>query len=247
MSVAVVTGGGSGIGAASCRAFAGAGYQVVLVDIDTRGGEAVAAEIGGRFIRADVREAEAVRGYVAGALAAYGRIDVFFNNAGIDSGVCSLVDYSDEVFDNVMAINVRGVYLGLKHVLPVLLAQKSGSIINTASVSALYGAAGFAAYTASKHAILGLTRVAAAEVGKLGVRVNAICPGPIQTPMWTAIEHAANRDNPNASKDRFLARNPSGRYGEPYEVANVVLFLASDAASYVNGAAWTIDGGRTAA
>lgn len=244
--VVVITGGGSGIGKATCLAFAEAGAKVVVVDAVAEAGAAVAAEIGGEFIRADVRHSADVQGYVQGALAKFGRIDVFFNNAGIEGTVCPLVDYPEDVFDKVIAVNLRGVFLGLKYVLPVMLAQKAGSIINMASASALYGPAGMAAYSASKHAVVGLTRVAAGEVGKLGVRVNAVCPGPIQTPLWTAIEKAADRENPNTSKERFLARNPSGRYGEPAEVAAVVLFLASDAASYVNGAAWTIDGGRTA-
>ncbi len=249
--VAVVTGGGSGIGKATCLAFAEAGAKVVVVDINAGAGEAVAAAIRERggaavFLRADVRESADVRGYVQGALAAFGRIDAFFNNAGIEGTVSPLVDYPEALFDKVMAVNVRGVFLGLKYVVPEMLKQARGSIINTASVSSFYGPAGMAAYSASKHAIVGLTRVAAGEVGTHGVRVNAVCPGPIQTPLWAAIEQAANRENPDTIKERFLARNPSGRFGEPEEVARVVLFLASDAASYVNGAAWTIDGGRTA-
>lgn len=249
--VAVVTGGGSGIGQATCLAFARAGAKVVVVDVNANAGEAVVATIrerGGtaQFIRADVREVEDVRGYVQGAVAAFGRIDAFFNNAGIEGTVSPLVDYPEELFDKVLAVNVRGVFLGLKYVLPVMIAQQFGSIINAASAAALYGPAGLGPYSASKHAILGLTRVAAGEVGKLGVRVNAVCPGPIHTPLWKSIEQAANRENPAAIKDRFLGRNPSGRFGEPEEVAGVVLFLASDEASYVNGAAWTIDGGRTA-
>ena len=244
--VAIVTGGGSGIGQATCLALAEAGYKVVVVDLEEQAGASVAAATGGKFIRADVRETESVRGYVAGTLAAFGRIDVFFNNAGIEGTVRSTVDYPEDVFDKVFAVNVRGVFLGLKCVLPVMIAQKAGSVNNSASVSALYGPSGLSAYSASKHAVLGLTRVAAGEVGKLGVRVNAVCPGPIQTPLWAAIEQAATRTNPNAINDGFLARNPSGRFGKPAEVAAVVLFLASDEASYVNGAAWTIDGGRSA-
>jgi len=131
---------------------------------------------------------------------------------------------------------VRGVFLGLKYVLPVMIAQKAGSIINMASASALYGPAGLGPYSASKHAILGLTRVAAGEVGKLGVRVNAVCPGPIQTALWAAIEQAANREDASTVQERFLARNPSGRFGKSEEVAAAVLFRASDEASYVNGA-----------
>ena len=249
--VAVVTGGGSGIGKATCLEFARAGAKVAVVDVNAAAGAATVGEIRAsgataEFIQADVTRADEVRGYVAGAIAKFGRIDAFFNNAGIEGAVRPLVDYPEEIFDRVMAVNVRGVFLGLKHVLPVMISQKAGSIINAASVAAFYGPSGLGAYAASKHAILGLTRVAAGEVGKTGVRVNAVCPGPIHTPLWSAIEREANRENPETVSERFLSRNPSGRFGEPEEVARVVVFLASDAASYVNGAAWTIDGGRLA-
>ncbi len=249
--VAVVTGGGSGIGHATCLEFARTGAKVVVVDLNAAAGaatvEAIRAEGGmAEFIRADVQHSDDVRRYVEGAVAAFGRIDAFFNNAGIEGTVRPLVDYPEDVFDRVMAVNVRGVFLGLKYVLPILIAQKTGAVINTASVSSFYGPSGLGAYAASKHAILGLTRVAAGEVGRLGVRVNAVCPGPILTPLWSALEKEANRDNPEAVREGFLARNPSGRFGQPEEVARVVVFLASDAASYVNGAAWTIDGGRLA-
>jgi NAD(P)-dependent dehydrogenase (short-subunit alcohol dehydrogenase family) len=249
--VALVTGGGGGIGRAACLAFAGAGAGVLVVDNNAELGaetESLVGQGGGetQFLQADVRLAADVEKYVAAALAAFGRIDVFFNNAGIEGMVSPLTDYPEEMFDRVIAINVKGTFLGLKYVLPVMLAQKSGSIINTASVAGLVGAPGLAAYVASKHAIIGLTRTAAVEAGRSGVRVNAVCPGPIHTRMMRSLETMSSPEDPAAVVQRNQARNPMGRYGEAEEVARVVLFLASDAASYVNGAAWTIDGGRTA-
>ncbi|MBI5879916.1 MAG: glucose 1-dehydrogenase [Chloroflexi bacterium] len=248
--VAVVTGGGAGIGRAACLAFAGAGVNVLVVDNNpVLGAETQAlVEKGGgkaRFAQADVCSAADVQGYVASALESFGRIDAFFNNAGIEGIVSPLTSYPEEMFDRVLSVNVKGCFLGLKYVLPVMLAQKSGSIVNTASVAGLVGAPGLAAYVASKHAILGLTRTAAGECGRSGVRVNAVCPGPIQTRMMTSLEAMSNPADPSAVARSNQARNPTGRYGTAEEVAQVVLFLTSDAASYVNGAAWTVDGGRT--
>jgi NAD(P)-dependent dehydrogenase (short-subunit alcohol dehydrogenase family) len=152
----------------------------------------------------------------------------------------------EAVWDRVMGVNLKGAFLGLRYVLPVMIGQKKGSVINTASVAGTVGAPGLAAYSASKHAIIGLTRTAAGEVGRQGVRVNAICPGPINTRMIHSLEQQINPDEPSAVAKANMARNPMGRYGEPEEVARLVVFLASDESAYVNGVAWLIDGGRTA-
>lgn len=250
--VALVTGGGGGIGRATCLEFARGGAQVAVVDVQRDLAQATADEIvarGGQatFFEADVSQAQSVQDYVAHTLETFGRIDVFFNNAGIEGTHAPLTEFPEEIFDRVMAVNVRGAFLGLKYVLPHMLAQKSGSIINTSSNSGINGAPNLSAYVTSKHAIIGLTRSAALEVGRRGVRVNAVCPGPINTRMIRSIEALSNPENPSQVVDQIIARNPSGRYGEPEEVARVVAFLASDEASYVNGAIWTIDGGRTAA
>lgn len=249
--VALVTGGGLGIGRAACLAFAQAGARVVVVDINLEWGEETAAAVRSlgcesQYFQADVTNAEQVRRYVDGTVERFGHIDAFFNNAGIEGVIAPLSEYPEEIFDRVMATNVKGIFLGLKYVLPVMLQRRSGAIINTSSNSGLQGSTGTAAYVASKHAVIGLTRVAAAEAGRSGVRVNAVCPGPIATRMMQSIETMSNPDNPGAANDQILARNPSGRYGEPEEVARVVVFLASEHASYVNGAIMTVDGGRTA-
>jgi NAD(P)-dependent dehydrogenase (short-subunit alcohol dehydrogenase family) len=249
--VAIVTGGANGIGLAACLEFAAAGNKVVLVDIDAQSAQAGCEALEARrldaiWVQADVGQSDQVQRYVKAALDAFGRIDVLFNNAGIAGAQTRLVDYPDDVFERVMRVNVMGTFLGLKHVLPVMIAQGKGVVVNMASVAGTVGAPTMAAYSASKHAIIGLTRTAAGEVGKLGVRVNAVCPGPIDTALIDSLHAGINPQDPASVKAFNIERNPMGRYGDPAEVAKVVAFLASDAASYVNGVAWLIDGGRTA-
>ena len=249
--VAVVTGGAGGIGGAACLAFAKAAARIVVVDIDAEGAERTASEIramGGQAIatRADVSQSADVQAYVKRALDTYGRIDYFFNNAGTEGRVGPLAEYDEAVWDRVIGVNLKGMFLGLRHVLPVMIAQKKGAIVNTSSVAGTVGAPNLSAYSASKHGVLGLTRSAAGEVGKLGIRVNAVCPGPIETRMIRSLAGMSNPVDPDAVKRFNVGRNPMGRYGDPAEVARVVVFLCSDAAAYVNGAAWVIDGGRAA-
>jgi NAD(P)-dependent dehydrogenase (short-subunit alcohol dehydrogenase family) len=249
--VALVTGGGSGIGRAACLEFAHAGARVAAVDIDVESAEKTAAEIRalGRqslAVRADVSQSAQVQAYVQQTLDKLGRIDYFFNNAGTEGRVAPLAEYDEAVWDRVIGVNLKGVFLGLRYVLPVMIAQKKGAIVNTSSVAGTVGAPTLAAYSASKHGILGLTRTAAGEVGKQGVRVNAICPGPINTRMVRSLAEMINPDDPDSVAKFNIGRNPMGRYGEPDEVARIVVFLCSDASDYVNGVAWLIDGGRTA-
>ena len=249
--VALVTGGGSGIGKATCLAFANAGARVFTVDIDMDAAIATRDEIrasGGEAeaCRADVSQAPDVQAYVSKAIRQFGNIDCFFNNAGIEGIVAPTSEYPEELFERVIAINLMGAFLGLKYVLAHMVARGSGSIINAGSVAGVVGAPGLCAYSASKHAILGLTRTAAAEVGRSGVRVNAICPSAIQTRMIDSLAQMYAPEDPDSVRETFVARNPTGRFGLPEEVAEVVLFLASDAASFVNGEALMIDGGRTA-
>ena len=250
-NVALVTGGAGGIGRAACLEFARAGAQVVVVDIDGEGAERTAAEIradGGQAMatRADVSKTADVQAYVRLTIDTYGRIDYFFNNAGIEGKVGPVAEYDEEVWDRVIAVNLKGPFLGLRYVLPVMIAQKKGAIVNTASVAGTLGSPNGSAYSASKHGVLGLTRSAAGEVGKQGIRVNAICPGPIDTRMLQALEKMNRPDDPDAFRRWNIGRNPMARYGEAEEVARVVVFLCSDGASFVNGAAWIVDGGRAA-
>ncbi|OFW98046.1 MAG: hypothetical protein A3D94_03860 [Alphaproteobacteria bacterium RIFCSPHIGHO2_12_FULL_66_14] len=250
--VALITGGGNGIGRATALGFAGRGAKVVVVDRDATGGEATAGIVrqqGGEalFVQADVTKATDVQDYVAKAVGAFGRIDCFHNNAGIEGTVSPIADYDEAMFDTVLAVNVRGVFLGLKYVLKQMLAQGTGgAIVNTASVAGLMGSPGMPAYVASKHAVIGLTKTASGEVARNGIRVNAVCPGPIDTRMIHDLEAQLNPANPGSVGARYQSSIPIGRYGTAEEVANVVLFLCSDLAGNITGAQYVIDGGRTA-
>ena len=249
--VALITGGANGIGRAAAVAFARHGARLVVVDRDTDHGETFAAELRvtgaeARFVAADVTHSADVQAYVRAALDAYGRIDCFFNNAGIEGKFAPLVEYDEAVFDAVIGVNVKGVFLGLRHVLPVMLRQNSGAVVNTASVAGLVGSPGLSAYVASKHAVIGLTKTVAGEVARDGIRVNAVCPGPIDTRMIHSLESQVRPDDPGRVARRYQSAIPAGRYGTPEEVASVVLFLCSDLASNVTGAQYVVDGGRTA-
>lgn len=249
--VALITGGGNGIGRATASGFAARGATVVVVDRDHAAGEATAGILRQQgseamFIPADVTKSDDVQNYVKATLDKYGAIDCFHNNAGIEGQVAATWQYDDETFDRVMAINVRGVFLGLKHVLPVMIKQGRGAVVNTASVAGLVASPGMSAYVASKHAVIGLTKTAAGEVGRNGVRVNAVCPGPIDTRMIHSLEAMLNPNDPGAVGKGYQNNIPIGRYGTAEEIANVVLFLCSDLAGNVTGAQYVADGGRTA-
>jgi len=272
--VALITGGGNGIGKAAAMNFAGRGAKVVVVDRDGAAAEAVAGAIrqqGGdaKATMADVTRSAEVQAYVKAALDAYGRIDCFFNNAGIEGKVAHTADYDEAMFDQVLGVNVKGVFLGLRHVLPVMLKQKSGAVVNTASVAGLVatpvmlkqksGAVvntasvaglvatpGMPAYVASKHAVIGLTKTASGEVAPMGVRVNAVCPGPVETRMVQDIAKQLRPNDPASVAAAYRTVIPTGRYTTPQEIADVVLFLCSDLAANITGAQWVVDGGRTA-
>ncbi len=249
--VALITGGANGIGRATALAFAKSGARLLVVDRDQAAGEATAGVIkqqGGeaRFVAADVTKSTDVQAYVQAALDAWGRIDCFHNNAGIEGAWKYTAEYDEAMFDQIIAVNVKGVFLGLRHVLPVMLRQKAGAIVNTASVAGLVATPGMPAYVASKHAVIGLTKTAAGEVARSGVRVNAVCPGPVDTRMIHSLEQQINPADPASIARRYQAAIPAGRYTTPDEIANMVLFLCSDLASNITGGQFVVDGGRTA-
>ena len=248
--VVVITGAGGGLGRATALRFAKEGAKLVLVDI-TEGAarktlesvKEVTSDV--HFVEANVAKSEDVQKYVKEAVERYGRIDVFYNNAGIEGAVTPIGDYDEEIFDRVISVNTKGVFLGLKYVIQVMQKQKSGSIINTASVAGILGQGNLSAYTASKHSVVGLTRSAAAENAKLNIRVNAICPGPIDTDMMKNAANKYNADNLQEYYNLVMEKVPANRIGKPEEVASLVRFLGSDEAGYINGAIIPIDGGMT--
>ena len=247
--VALITGGATGIGRATALAFAREGARVVVADINPSEGEETVRQIrdgGGQalFVRADVSNGADWERAVAETVREFGRLDVLFNNAGIEGKSAPTADYSEEDFDRVLAVNLKGVWLGMRATIPQMLKQGKGAIINTSSILGLVGFAGASAYTASKHAILGMTKVAALDYSSQGIRVNAVCPAFIRTPM---LERGIGQ-LPNAEEmwAQISSLHPVGRMGEAEEVARLVLFLASEDASFISGAAYLVDGGYTA-
>ena len=244
--VALITGAGSGIGRASALAFAREGAKVAVADIVVEGGEETVRMVkaaGGEafFIKVDVANAADVEAMVNAVVDTYGRIDCAYNNAGIEGRLASTDEYPEDMFDKVIDINLTGVWLCMKYELPQMLKQGGGAIVNTASGAGLIGVAGMSAYVASKHGVVGLTKTAALEYAKSGIRVNAVCPGLIQTPMVERI----TAEQPQLG-EALVAAEPVGRTGKPEEIAESVVWLSSDAASFVTGHAMSVDGGFVA-
>jgi NAD(P)-dependent dehydrogenase (short-subunit alcohol dehydrogenase family) len=248
--VAVITGAAGVIGIATMALLAERGARIVAVDRLQRDLQAAVADLPpsaeALSVAADVTREDDVAGYVRATIDRFGTIDVFYNNAGVEGEVTPITKYSLEAFRKVIDVNVIGVFLGLKHVLPVMLKQNKGSIINTASIAGLVGAGEIAAYTASKHAVIGLTKSAAVECSATAVRVNCVCPGLIDSRMLSAIIEGRNPGKAPVPSEKIVERIPARRLGQASEVASIVAFLASDEASYVSGSAYTVDGGRIA-
>ena len=242
--VALVTGASFGIGRATAILFAHKGAKVVLVDwqensetleaITAFGGEAT-------FIKCDVSQLSEVQKMIQKTISVYGRLDFAFNNAGIEGTSATITECTEENWDKTIGVNLKGIWGCMKYEIPEMLKNGNGAIVNCASIAGLVGYVGLPAYVASKHGVIGLTKTAALENAKLGIRVNAVCPGAIKTPM---IDRLTN--NKKEVEAQFAAQEPIGRLGNPNEVANAVIWLCSENASFVTGHAMAVDGGWTA-
>ncbi|MGN7722308.1 SDR family oxidoreductase [Chitinophaga sp. 22620] len=242
--VAIVTGGSFGIGKATALAFSGRGAKVVIADlvedsetynaIVAGGGEAI-------FVKCDVSKTADVKKLVESTISTYGRLDYAFNNAGIEGISAPVQDCTEDNWDRTVGVNLKGIWLCMKYEIPEMLKQGKGVIVNCASIAGLVGFPGLPAYVASKHGVIGLTKTSALECAKLGVRVNAVCPGAIKTAMIDRIT-----GNKKEAEEQFANMEPIGRLGNPDEVANAVIWLCSDEASFVTGHAMTVDGGWVA-
>jgi len=242
--VAIITGGGSGIGRATCLLFAREGAKVAVADYVAEGGNETVRQIkaaGGEavFVQTDVSKSADVQNMIGATVRNYGRVDILFNNAGIEGPSTKLANLKEEDWDRVIAIDLTSVYLGIKYVLPEMIRQGGGVILSTASVAGLVGFQGSGAYAAAKAGVINLTRLAALEYADKNIRVNCICPGVIETPM-------VDRVMGGRPRERVVKTEPIGRLGRPEDIANAALFLASDESSFATGAPFIIDGGYVA-
>ncbi len=245
--VAIITGGSGSIGKTTAELFIAEGAKVLLVDINEKQLKEVVSNLGSEnaaYYVADVSKANEVEAYVNQAVTLFGKIDIFFNNAGIEGVVKPIVDYPEDVFDKVISVNVKGIWLGNKYVLPHM--NEGGSIIMTSSVAGILGFAGLGAYVTSKHAVVGIMRTTAIEAAPLKIRVNSVHPAPVNNRMMRSIEESASAGHGEEVKKQFEATIPLKRYAEPNEIAQLVLFLASDNSQYITGTTQVIDGGMSA-
>jgi NAD(P)-dependent dehydrogenase (short-subunit alcohol dehydrogenase family) len=252
--VAIITGGAGGIGRAAAKLFAEEGASVLLVDLDKAALRDAVNSVGSdgvSYVAADTTQPDEVERFVKTAVERYSGVDVFLANAGIEGHLRPITEYPVEVFDRVMAVNVRGVWLGLKYVMPVMQQRGGGSIVITSSTAGIRGSAGLSAYITSKHAVIGMMRSAAMEGAPHKIRVNTVNPAPIQTRMMRSLEDmvaeniGADSEGLERIRSGFAAGIPLGRYGEPIEVARMMLFLASDESSFCTGGVYMVDGGTS--
>ena len=247
--IAIITGGAGGIGLQAGRLFAQEGAKVLLVDLHEDALKEAVQTIGSdavRYCAADVTQPDQTQQYIQAAVEQFGGVDVLLANAGIEGEVQPITDYAIDTFDQVMAVNVRGVWLGLKYAAPEIAKRGGGSIVITSSVAGVRGAAGMSAYIASKHAVIGLMRTAALEMADRKIRVNTVNPAPVDTRMMRSLEKGFEPDDPGRAKEMVSAMVPLQRYADPVEVARIMLFLASDESSYCSGGVYMVDGGMTA-
>ena len=247
--VAIITGGAGGIGKAVGKRFVAEGADVLLVDLDEAQLAAACAEIGSNkvsYFVGDVTRMEDNQAMVDTATERYGGVDTFLANAGIEGDVSSIVDYDEARFEQVMAVNVKGPFLGLKAAIPALQARGGGSVIITSSVAGVKGAAGVAPYVTSKHAVIGMMKSAAKEVAADNIRVNTVNPSPVDTRMMRSLEEGMAPGAAQQAKAAMEASIPLGRYAQPEDIANIMLFLASDDGAFVTGSVYLADGGSVA-
>lgn len=245
--VALITGGAGSIGKSTAKLFLEEGASVMLIDLSEEDLKKTVKELGSErifYTVADVSKTQDVQRYVYETVKLYGKIDIFFNNAGIEGLVKPITEYPDEDFDHLMNVNVKGVWLGNKYALPHM--NEGGSIILTSSVAGLLGFANMSAYVTSKHAIVGIMRATAIEAAPMKIRVNSVHPSPVNNRMMRSLEEGASPGHADVVQEQFEASIPMGRYAEPDEIAQLVLFLASDDSRFITGTTQVIDGGMCA-
>jgi NAD(P)-dependent dehydrogenase (short-subunit alcohol dehydrogenase family) len=247
--VAVITGGSGGIGVAAAERFITEGAKVFLVDLDEAALAAAAERLGSNvcsYCVADVSSKTDTERFIAQVVDEFGGVDILLANAGIEGEVASFLDCSDEMFDKVLNVNVKGVWLGARAVFPIMQARGGGSIVITSSVAGIKGASMLAPYSTSKHAVIGLMRSAALAGAEDKIRVNTVNPSPVETRMMRSLEAGISPDDTDAAHDMMSANIPLGRYAEPSDIANIMLFLASDESEFLTGGVYMADGGTSA-
>ena len=246
--IAIITGGSGGIGKAAAARFIVEGAKVMLVDIDEHALKNTAEELGenAAYCVADVTKKMDTLHFVNATIEQFGGIDIFLANAGIEGQVAPITEYDEDIFDQVIAVNIKGVWLGIKHIFPIMQNNGGGSIVITSSTEGVRGGIGISAYTTSKHAVIGLMRGIAKEDAPDNIRVNTVNPCPVETRMMRSLENGISPGDSQGAHDRITESIPLQRYGQPEDIANIMLFLASDESAFITGGVYMADGGSTA-